>query len=56
MKINHFKGYIHEKIYAMLWKKNDNSYSPPINIPDTIYIYWGVPIKWFFSAKDKSIK
>ncbi|KAG5189969.1 hypothetical protein JKP88DRAFT_142705, partial [Tribonema minus] len=43
-------------LYEYLWCKDEISFSPQINVPDTVVYKYGQPVHWYFTAMDGTIK
>jgi hypothetical protein len=47
---------VSEEFFALLWSKDELSFGPSINIPDTVIFKHGVPCNWYFTATNGKIK
>lgn len=45
-----------ESLFDFIWCKNEMSFRPAINIPDTIVYKFGQPINWYFTGLDGTVK
>lgn len=45
-----------EQLYEFAWCKDELSFRPSINIPDTIVYKFGQPISWYFTGMDGKVK
>lgn len=47
---------VSEHLYEFIWCKDELSFRPSINIPDTIVYKFGQPVSWYFTAEDGKVK
>lgn len=47
---------VSDEFFHYLWTKDELNFSPPINIPDTVFMKYGQPTMWYFTSKDGKIK
>lgn len=47
---------ISEELFKLLWAKDELSFSPNLNIPDTVIYKYGQPVTWYFTSTDGRIK
>lgn len=47
---------VSEQLYEFVWCKDELSFRPTINIPDTIVYKFGQPISWYFTGVDGKVK
>ena len=45
-----------EKLYEFVWCKDELSFRPTINIPDTIIYKFGQPVNWYFTGADGKVR
>ena len=45
-----------EHLYEFVWCKDELSFRPSINIPDTIVYKFGQPVSWYFTGVDGKVK
>ena len=45
-----------DSLYEFIWCKDEMSFRPAINIPDTIIYKFGQPINWYFTGLDGTVK
>lgn len=45
-----------EHLYEYVWCKDERSFRPQINIPDTVVYKFGQPIGWYFTSADGRVK
>ena len=50
------KDGISEDLFRLLWAKDELSYGPSINIPDTIIYKYGTPVSWYFTSVNGKVK
>lgn len=47
---------VSEQLYEFIWCKDDMSFRPTINIPDTVVYKFGQPVSWYFTGVDGKVK
>jgi hypothetical protein len=47
---------VSDELFHYLWTKDEVNFSPPINVPDTVFMKYGNPTVWYFTSKDGKIK
>lgn len=47
---------VSEQLYEFIWCKDEVSFRPTINIPDTIVYKFGQPVSWYFTGVDGKVK
>lgn len=47
---------ISDELFKLMWAKDELSFSPLLNMPDTIIYKYGQPITWYFTSADGRIK
>lgn len=45
-----------EHLFEFIWCKDELSFRPTINIPDTIVYKFGQPVSWYFTGLDGKVK
>ena len=45
-----------DSLFHHLWQRDELSFSPPINLPDTIVYKFGQPVCWYFTGTDGRVK
>lgn len=45
-----------EHLYEFIWCKDEISFRPTINVPDTIVYKFGQPVSWYFTGVDGKVK
>lgn len=45
-----------EHLYEFVWCKDELSFRPTLNIPDTVVYKFGQPVSWFFTGVDGRVK
>lgn len=47
---------VSEHLYDFIWCKDEVSFRPILNIPDTVVYKFGQPISWYFTGIDGRVK
>lgn len=47
---------VSEHLYELIWCKDELSFRPIINVPDTIVYKFGQPVSWYFTGVDGKVK
>eukprot|EP00752_Nemacystus_decipiens_P017513 g15697.t2 len=47
---------VSEQLYEFIWCKDELSFRPTINVPDTIVYKFGQPVSWYFTGVDGKVK
>lgn len=47
---------VSEQLYEFIWCKDEMSFRPTVNIPDTVVYKFGQPVSWYFTGVDGKVK